>query len=106
MCMLDQPGLHHAQLTVPEAIRWCAQNSGCAGFSIPEPALSACAANASTTLARDVHFKAVGCSRGHPYDPPAANWSTWSKPGVSWVSYRPDAQYAAWKVRTRPFCAI
>jgi hypothetical protein len=25
--------------------------------------------------------------------------------GVSWVSYQPDAQYAAWKVRKRPFCA-
>jgi hypothetical protein len=98
MCMAGQPDLRRARLTVSGAVAWCAGEPGCAGFTVEAPASTACAANASATVARDVRFQAVGCSRGHPYDPPAAGWATWSKPGTSWVSYEPRPQYAAWKV--------
>eukprot|EP01052_Picozoa_sp_SAG31_P051215 SAG31_NODE_12059_length_972_cov_1.404353_1_plen_59_part_10 len=31
MCMADQLDLRRARLELPEAVRWCARNSECAG---------------------------------------------------------------------------
>ena len=87
MCMAGQQDLRRAHMPVPAAIKWCAGDERCAGFTLKQPAAAACAPAANASLVHDVHFERVGCSRGHPYDPPAAGWSTWSKPGVSWVSY-------------------
>ena len=97
MCMAGQPDLRRAHLAVPDAITWCDGNPVCAGFTINRPAGVACTAPGNSSQAHDVHFQRVGCSRGHPYDPPVAGWSTWSKPGTSWVSYQPQPQYEAWK---------
>ncbi len=84
LCMAGQPDLHRAQLSLPDAVAWCGNQTACAGFTIQEPAGVACAANASGATVHDVHFQRVGCSRGHPYDPPVAGWSSWTKPGTSW----------------------
>lgn len=83
--------LRRANMTVHDAIAWCASNASCAGFTTERAHDHVCPSPSHTDATLDMRFKT---QEAKPVGGPT--WSHWIKPEAGRVSYEPHEQYMHW----------